>query len=166
LRLTPFASGDLLVRAAVAAGLTDEITPCARAVTIDGAALARALAATTPTLARSELEAGIGQGDRDVLGSLVAAVTGRRGALQVAFRSTGGHGGGVEMAWVVGPDGAWEIPVVASPLATVGAESDTSGPARPLRVVPIGGAELLAALATVADQGSLAAPSHNESAGR
>ncbi len=164
LRLTPFASGNLLSRAAAVAGLTDEIGPGERTVTIDGAALVRALAATTPARARSELEDGLGDGDRDTLDSLVAAVTARRGALQATIRAAGGHGRGLEVAWVAGPDGAWELPVVATPLATsVDAERDASDPARPLGLVPIGGARLLDSLAEL---GGLAEPLHDETAGR
>jgi hypothetical protein len=167
LLLTPFSSGSLLSRVAVATGLTDEIGPAERTVTIGGAALVRALAATTVVRARSELEDGLDDGDRDALGSLVAAVTARRGALRVAIRAAGGRGGGLEVAWVAGPDGAWEVPVVATPLAmSVGAERDASDPARPLRLVPIGGAGLLASLASLAEPGGLGEPLHDEMAGR
>jgi hypothetical protein len=56
------------------------------------------------------------------------------------------------MAWVAGPDGAWEIPVAATPLAAMSAvEQDAATPREPAALSPVLGSDLLAALTSLAD---------------
>lgn len=149
-RLTPFATTDLLRRAARMAGLEASVPAAARGVTIDQRSLARALDAHSAAQVRGEVEAGIAEGDSDLVDGLVSALMGSRGAIDVRTKPMEGRSFGIQLAWIVGSTGAWEMPSRVTPLD--GGADELQGGVL-VELVPVSGHRLLEKLASVGKEG-------------
>jgi hypothetical protein len=151
-RLTPFATSDVLRRVAALTCATSQVSPGDASMQVDVRALARALSATSEVLARQELRDAGGKTRPETLDGLAAAICTHRAAIGIQSTPRGGRSVGLQLAWVDGPGGAWELPVAATPLAgEVG--SAPRGDAL-VTLDPVDGAALLRALSTVGDAAS------------
>jgi hypothetical protein len=149
-RLTPFATPDMLRRVAALTCATSQVSPGDAAVQVEGRALARALDATSEAMARQELRDAAGQARPETVDALAAAICTHRAAIGIQGTPRGGRCVGLQLAWVAGPGGAWELPVSATPLA--GADGSATIHREGVATLdPIGGPELLRALATVGE---------------
>lgn len=144
--LTPHAPDNVIARIAALSGLADGFHAAPGPVTIDARALISALHATSSAVAASELDAGLATTDRDQAGALAAALVGHRVALRVQSRPVGGRRAGLEVAWVAGPAGAWELPLAVTPLAAESGGAAPPGLDRQLVLHPIGAAAVLEAI--------------------
>lgn len=143
--LTPYAASDTLGRLAELSGILTGFDPAPAQVRVAPRALARALAAPTPAEAAFELEQDIP--DRSLRQQFSAACCDRRVAVQVRSRPQSGRRTGVELAWVSGPTGAWELPVAYSPLAH---PAGADGAGDPVLLSPLGAADALHAVSDLA----------------
>jgi hypothetical protein len=151
-RLTPFATSDVLRRVATSTCLTAELAPGDAAVQVDARGLARSLSATSEAVARQELCDATGKDRPETIAALAAAICTHRAAIGIQGTPHGGRSVGLQLAWVAGPAGAWELPVSATPLAgDVGSALPGDGL---VTLDPVGGPALLRALATVGDDAS------------
>jgi hypothetical protein len=148
-RLTPFATVDLLRRTASMSGLRSDITPAARSVTIDQRSLANALNASSDAHIRGEIESGIADDHKDMVDELVVALRGRGGAIDIRTKPEDGWSYGVQLAWIVGPSGAWELPTHVTPLE--GGPGDLKSGV-PVTLEPVSGTQLLGMLVSVAEE--------------
>ncbi len=151
-RLTPFATSDVLRRVAALTSASSQVSRGETPVQVDVRALARALSAASEAVARQELRDQNGESPQETLDALAAAICAHRAAIGIQSTPRGGRSVGLQLAWVAGPGGAWELPVAATPLAgEVGSapRGDTV-----VTLDPVDGSALLRALATVGDVAS------------
>lgn len=151
-RLTPFATPDVLRRVAAVTCATREVREGDAPVKVEVRGLARALRATGEQAARQELRDAARETATETLDALAAAICGHRAAIGIQSTPRGGRSAGLQLAWVAGPGGAWELPVAATPLA-----GEAGSAARGDSVVtldPVCGDMLLQALATVGEAAS------------
>jgi len=151
-RLTPFATSEVLRRVAALTCATSQVPEGDAPVQVGVRALARALRATGEAVVRQELRDAAGETPPATLDALAAAICAHRAA--IGFQSTprGGRSFGLQLAWVAGAGGAWELPVAATPLAGE-AGSAPRGDSL-VTLDPVCGDTLLRALATVGDAAS------------
>jgi hypothetical protein len=151
-RLTPFATPDVLRRVATSTCLTSQVEPGDTAVQVDVRALARSLSATSEAVARQELRDATGNARPETVAAMVAAICTHRAAIGIQGTPHGGRSVGLQLAWVAGPAGAWELPVSATPLAgEIGSAPRDDGL---VTLDPVGGPALLRALAAVGEAAS------------
>lgn len=151
-RLTPFATSDVLRRVATLTCATSQVSQGDEPVQVDVRALARALSATSEAVARQELRDATGERRPETLDALAGAICAHRAAIGIQSTPRSGRSVGLQLAWVAGPGGAWELPVAATPLA-----GEVGSAPRGDAVVtldPVDGAALLRELATVGDAAS------------